>query len=51
MLLVLRLSLPLVPLKPTDFTLSNVRRYYSSMGKPLGVKGYLTDIESFEILA
>ena len=31
------LSLPIVPL--IDFTLSNARRFYSSMGNPTGVKG------------
>ena len=33
----LTLSLPRVTL--TDFTLSNTRRFYSSMGNPTGVKG------------
>ena len=33
----LTLSLPRVPL--IDFTLSNARRFYSSMGNPKGVKG------------
>ena len=33
----LTLSLPIVPL--TDFTLSNARRFYSSMGNPMGLKG------------
>ena len=33
----LTLSLPRVPL--IDFTLSNARRFYSSMGNPMGVKG------------
>ena len=33
----LTLSLPIVPL--TDFTLSNARRFYSSMGNPTGLKG------------
>ena len=36
----LTLSLPRVPL--TDFTLSNARRFYSSMGNPMGVKGLTT---------
>ena len=33
----LTLSLPRVP--AIDFTLSNARRFYSSMGNPTGVKG------------
>ena len=33
----LTLSLPIVPL--IDFTLSNARRFYSSMGNPTGLKG------------
>ena len=33
----LTLKLPRVPL--IDFTLSNARRFYSSMGNPTGVKG------------
>ena len=35
----LTLSLPKVPL--IDFTLSNARRFYSSMGNPTGVKGLI----------
>ena len=38
---ILTLSLPRVSL--IDFTLSNARRFYSSMGNPTGVKG-LRDI-------
>ena len=33
----LTLSLPIVPL--IDFTMSNARRFYSSMGNPTGLKG------------
>ena len=33
----LTLSLPIVPL--IDFTLSNARRFYSSVGNPTGLKG------------
>ena len=35
----LTLSLPVVPL--IDFTLSNGRRFYSSMGNPTGLKGLI----------
>ena len=36
----LTLSLPQVPKRGLiDFTLSNARRFYSSMGNPLGMKG------------
>ena len=35
----LTLSLPKVPLALKDFTMSNTRRFYSSSGNPLGVKG------------
>ena len=38
--LALTLSLPIVPL--IDFTLSNARRFYSSMGNPTGLKGLTT---------
>ena len=31
-----------------DFTLSNARRFYSSMENPLGVKGLKTDILIFQ---
>ena len=41
-LVCLTLSLPWVPIGPLiNFTLSNARRFYSSMGNPLGVKGLL----------
>ena len=33
----LTLSLPIVPL--IDFTLSNARQFYSSVGNPTGLKG------------
>ena len=42
---VLTLSLPRVTL--TDFTLSNARRFYSSMGNPTGVKGLNKPFEIF----
>ena len=37
----LTLSLPRVPL--IDFTLSNTRRFYSSMGNPTGLKGLMVE--------
>ena len=43
----LTFSLPRLPLK--DFTLSNARRFYSSMGNPTGVKGLTRFKLSFDI--
>ena len=44
----LTLSLPIVPL--IDFTLSNARRFYSSVGNPTGVKG-LSTYANFRLFA